>query len=80
MSWFVYMIEVSDNTLYTGITTDLDRRFKQHLDGKGAKYFHGRKPVKIVYTESNHDRSSASVREAAIKKLTREQKKQLIKC
>jgi len=78
MSWFVYIIEASDSTLYTGITTDLKRRFKQHAEGKGAKYFYGRKPVKIVFSEDHRDRSSASVREAAIKKLTREQKQQLL--
>jgi putative endonuclease len=78
MNWFVYIIEASDGSLYTGITTDLDKRFAQHLSGKGAKYFKGRAPVKMVYTEADHDRSSASIREAAIKKLTRHQKQQLI--
>ncbi|HIF17241.1 MAG TPA: GIY-YIG nuclease family protein [Cycloclasticus sp.] len=78
MSWFVYIIEGSDNSLYTGITTDLERRFQQHLKGSGAKYFYGRKPVKIVYSENHEDRSSASVREAAIKKLSRQQKEKLI--
>jgi putative endonuclease len=78
MNWFVYIIEASDRSLYTGITTDLDKRFAQHLSGKGAKYFKGRTPVKMVYTEADHDRSSASLREAAIKKLTRQQKQALI--
>lgn len=78
MTWFVYIIEASDGSLYTGITTDVERRFAQHLSGTGAKYFRGRSPVKVVYTEADHDRGSASVREAAIKKLTREQKQQLI--
>lgn len=78
MNWFVYIIEASDGSLYTGITTDVDKRFAQHLSGKGAKYFFGRAPVKVVYTEKDHDRSSASVRESAIKKLTRQQKQQLI--
>lgn len=79
MSWFVYMIEASDSSLYTGITTDLERRFKQHADGVGAKYFHGRCPIKFVYTENAENRSDASRREAQIKKLTREQKLQLVK-
>ncbi|MFT6625179.1 MAG: putative endonuclease [Cycloclasticus sp.] len=79
MSWYVYIIEASDNTLYTGITTDLERRFKQHLAGTGAKYFKGRTPESFVYTEGEHDRSSASIREAVIKKLTRREKLQLIK-
>jgi len=72
--WWVYMILCSDNTYYTGITTDLDRRFNQHKTGKGAKYFYGRQPVEFVFQENGHDRSSASQREAAIKSLTRQQK------
>jgi putative endonuclease len=78
MNWFVYIIEASDSSLYTGITTDLNRRFNQHLTGSGAKYFKGRTPVHFVYTEAAHTRSSASVREAAIKKMTRAEKQQLI--
>ena len=78
MSWFVYIIKASDDSYYTGITTDLKRRFKQHSNGSGAKYFKGRKPVGIVYSEAGHDRSSASVREAAIKKLTRLEKERLV--
>lgn len=78
MSWFVYIIEASDNSLYTGITTDLERRFHQHASGQGAKYFKGRRPVKFVYSENSDTRSSASIREAEIKKLTRLQKQQLI--
>ncbi|MBV1871699.1 MAG: GIY-YIG nuclease family protein [Gammaproteobacteria bacterium] len=79
-NWFVYIIEASDNSYYTGITTDIERRFTEHLNGKrGAKYFNGRSPVKIIFSEANHDRSSASKREASIKSLSRAQKKQLIK-
>lgn len=69
------MIRASDRTLYTGITTDVARRFVEHASGKGAKYFHaGRQPEQLVYTEVCHDRSSASRREAAIKKLSRSEK------
>jgi putative endonuclease len=79
MAWFVYMIEVSDRSLYTGVTTDVQRRFAEHGDtDKGAKYFRGRKPLKVVYTQSLPDRSSALKREAEIKKLTRKNKLQLI--
>lgn len=78
MSWFVYIIEASDKSLYTGITTDIERRFQQHLNGTGAKYFHARKPVKVAYSENHDNRSSASVREAAIKKLSRLKKQRLI--
>lgn len=76
--WFVYIIRADDDSLYTGITTDLARRLKQHQSGKGgAKYFRGRSAMDYVYTESGHNRSSAAVREAQIKKLTRQQKKLL---
>jgi len=78
MSWFVYIIEADDHTLYTGITTDLERRFKQHASGSGAKYFKGRRPMKIVHTELSDNRSTASAREAEIKKLTRRKKLELI--
>lgn len=77
--WFVYMIETSDDSLYTGITTDVARRLQQHCSGKaGAKYFRGREPLRVVYQEDGHDRSSATRREAELKQLTRAQKLQLI--
>lgn len=79
-TWSLYIIEASDASLYTGITTDVERRFDEHLNGhKGAKYFNGRSPVKIVYREEGHDRSSASRREAEIKKLSRSEKQRLVK-
>ncbi|MEZ5529846.1 MAG: GIY-YIG nuclease family protein [Porticoccaceae bacterium] len=79
MSWFVYMIEASDGSLYTGITTDVERRFVEHREGKqGARYFNGREPQRVVYVEPAEDRSSASRREAAIKQLRRQQKLELI--
>jgi putative endonuclease len=78
-NWFVYMIRASDDSLYTGITTDLERRLEQHQTGKGgAKYFRGRQACDFVFTESGHSRSSASVREAQIKKMTRKQKNLLL--
>jgi putative endonuclease len=64
--------------LYTGITTDLEKRYQQHIAQKGAKYFRGRQPKKLVYQESGHNRSSASKREIEIKKLLRSDKIQLI--
>jgi len=78
MNWQVYIILCSDNTLYTGITTDLQRRFGQHASGRGAKYFRGRLPVQVVYQESDHTRSSAGMREMAIKTLTCAEKRTLI--
>jgi putative endonuclease len=79
MNWFVYMIEASDNSYYTGITTDVERRFSEHCSSTlGAKYFNGRSPVRVIYEESGHSRSSASKREYEIKKLTRRQKVLLV--
>lgn len=79
MGWYVYMIKASDGSLYTGVTTDVARRFKEHASPeKGARFFRGRKPLEVVYTENHPDRSSALRREAAIKKLTRDQKLELI--
>jgi len=78
MNWLVYMILCSDDTLYTGITTDLQRRFDSHAAGKGAKYFRGRRPLQVVYQESGHTRSSATSRELEIKALARADKSILI--
>jgi len=77
-NWKVYIILCSDDSLYTGITTDIERRFNQHTHGSGAKYFRGRVPQRVIYLETGHDRSSASRREAEIKKLPRKEKLQLI--
>ncbi len=78
MSWQVYIIRCTDGTLYTGITVDVMRRFYQHRDNQGAKYFRGRCPERLVYVEMGHDRSSASKREHRIKKLSRHEKLQLL--
>jgi len=72
------MILCSDNSLYTGISNDVERRILQHAGQRGAKYFRGRQPEQLVYLESGHDRSTASQREAAIKKLRRIDKERLI--
>lgn len=78
MIWSVYIIRCSDESLYTGITTDVERRFYQHMNQKGAKYFRTSQPVEIVFVETGYDRSSASRREAQIKRLSRVQKLHLI--
>jgi putative endonuclease len=70
MIWYVYIILCSDRSLYTGITIDPERRFRQHAAGSGAKYFRGRKPVRIVYQEGGHTRSSAGCKELQIKRMT----------
>ncbi|GAM10358.1 hypothetical protein OR1_02647 [Geobacter sp. OR-1] len=78
MNWQVYIIECSDDTLYTGITTDVERRFRQHEEGRGAKYFRGRNPLKVIFLEGGHDRSSASRRELQIKTMNRAEKHMLV--
>ncbi len=78
MNWYVYIIEADDHSYYTGISTDVDRRFNQHLNGKGAKFFAGRKPLSVVYCEGGHTRSSATVREIEIKRLSHTQKEKIV--
>jgi len=79
-NWSVYIIEVSDHSFYTGISTDVERRFEEHSTGPlGAKFFNGRMPLKVIYREDGHTRSSASKREIEIKRLTRLEKETLIK-
>lgn len=78
MAWFVYIVVCADESLYTGITTDVSRRETEHNGSTlGAKYTRVRRPVKIVYQESVATRSEAMQREYCIKKLTRQQKMQL---
>jgi len=85
VQWFVYIVQTHCDTLYTGITTDIERRYSEHLacfDGKskkGAKYFRGRKPKEVVYTELCENRSVASKREYEIKKMSAIAKKKLIR-
>lgn len=76
--WTLYIIEADNGHLYTGITTDLARRLQQHQSGKGARFFASSQAKQVVYQESYPDRSSASRREAAIKKLSRQAKLDLI--
>lgn len=78
-SWIVYIVETESGKLYTGITTDLDRRFKEHLEKKrGAKFFSISAPKQILFQENHSSRSEASIREAEIKRMTRPQKLALI--
>jgi len=76
--WFVYILKCADNTYYTGITNNIKNRITNHENGTGAKYTKGRGPFILVFQESCPDRSNASQRERQIKKLSLEQKKQLI--
>lgn len=77
--YIVYMLECSDASLYTGITTDVERRFTEHKNKKGAHYTRAKKVVRVVYTEPHPDRSSALKREAEIKSWPRQKKLDLVK-
>jgi len=79
MKWFVYIIETESGKLYTGITKDLKKRFDAHASkGTGARFFRTSPPKRILYTETFDNRSEATKRELAIKKLSREKKLKLI--
>ncbi len=81
MDWTVYILRCSDNSLYTGITRDLNRRLNEHNhnDRLAAAYTRSRRPLTLVYHEMHVDRSSASKREAMIKKMTKAEKEILVK-
>lgn len=74
MIWFVYIVECSDGTLYTGITNDVQQRIDKHNKGKGAKYTKSRIPVKLMMTFECDDKSSAAKKEYQIKQLSRKEK------
>lgn len=78
MMWYLYILRCKDDSLYTGITTDVAKRLEAHRAGKGAKYTRGRSPLELVYTEECGDHSTALKREAEIKALPREEKLKLI--
>lgn len=77
-SWYLYILRCKDDTLYTGITTDVEKRLEAHRSGKGAKYTRGRGPLELVYSEECADHSAALKRELEIKRLSREEKEKLI--
>lgn len=74
MNWVCYLLQCADNTLYCGITNDLDKRLTAHNAGEGAKYTRGRTPVKLRYCEPCADKSAALKREREIKALSRAEK------
>lgn len=85
-TWYLYIIEDQKGRFYTGITTNVERRFREHCDtfaglpnAKGAKFFRSSQPVRVVYQESCQDRAQASQRERALKTLPKAQKQLLIK-
>ncbi len=76
--WCVYMIKTSDNLIYTGITTDIAKRWKAHLNKKGAKFFYSRQPKKLIWLIEVDGRSGASKIESKIKRLARKEKLELL--
>jgi predicted GIY-YIG superfamily endonuclease len=72
--WVVYLVRCADGSLYTGVTTDVGRRCRQHNAGTASRYTRSRRPVKLVYQEHRPDQSAALKREAAIKSMTRQEK------
>ena len=77
MTWFVYLLRCSDNSLYCGVTNDLQRRVKKHSTGKGAKYTRSRLPVELVWQSSGTDKSTAHKAEYYIKQHSKSQKEEL---
>jgi putative endonuclease len=78
MVWHLYLIRLDSGHLYTGITTDVSRRFGEHRNGRGARFLRGRKGLKLVFSSSIGNRSSALKIEAAVKKLPKQRKEALI--
>jgi putative endonuclease len=76
--WTLYILKCIDGTLYTGITNNLQKRYRCHITGKASRYTRARLPVYVVYTENCSDRSSALKREYAVKHLSRTEKNELI--
>ncbi len=72
--YYLYILLCIDNSLYTGITNNIEKRMKAHESGKGSKYVYSRMPFKLIYQEEHPDRSSASKRENEIKKYSRDEK------
>lgn len=72
--WYIYILECADQSLYTGITDDVEKRLEAHRMGKGAKYTRGRAPLTLRYVEQAQDRAQAQRREYAIKQMPRQQK------
>ncbi len=78
VSWFVYLLRCSDNSLYCGITTDLDRRLETHSAGKGARYTRSRLPVQLVWFSEKPNKSEACQEEYRIKRLQKDEKELLL--
>ena len=77
-NWYLYILRCKDNTLYTGITTDVARRLDAHRSGKGAKYTRGRCPLELIYQEHCGTHSEALKRELEIKAMSRKKKEEMV--
>ena len=77
-TWSLYLVRTADDALYTGIATDVDRRFEEHRDGVGAKYLRGRGPLELVFRQEVGDRSLATRLELRVKALSRSRKEALL--
>lgn len=77
--WYIYLLKCGDNSLYTGITNDIEKRLTSHREGKGSKYVRSRLPIKLVHQEEYNLKEEASRRELEIKSWPREKKLVLIK-
>ncbi|WP_350306727.1 GIY-YIG nuclease family protein [Photorhabdus viridis] len=78
--WVLYLLKTKAGMLYTGITTDINRRFAQHVKGKGAKALRGKGPLQLVFNCYAGDRASASRLEYQVKQLSKQQKERLVIC
>lgn len=76
--WFFYMLRCIDDSLYSGITNDLEARLREHNKGTGARYTHSRRPVTLAYSEKCNSSSEARKREAQVKKLAKIEKENLV--
>ncbi|MDD5772821.1 MAG: GIY-YIG nuclease family protein [bacterium] len=79
INWFLYIIRCKNKSLYTGITTDIKRRFKEHQEGKGSKYLRGKSPLELVFKKKIGKKGRALRLESAIKKLPKEKKEMILK-
>jgi putative endonuclease len=77
--WYVYILKCNDNSLYTGISTNIEKRLKQHNYGIASKYTRARRPVKLLYREEANTKSEALIRERKIKNYSRKDKEKLVK-
>lgn len=76
--WYIYLLRLDDNSLYTGITKDIKHRLEKHRKGKGSKYVRSRLPLKLVYQEEHETKSEALKREAEIKTWDKRKKEKLV--